>query len=97
MQHILVTILLIIDILKIFIIINIIFSWLKLLWIWIKIDFIDSILDPIYERIKNTIPTTFWPFDLTPAIFFLSLVFFQALINLYDPNAYINYKQMINF
>lgn len=97
MNYILLVLLIIIDLFKIMIFIHIIFSWLNVIWVKFKIDFIDSILEPIYERIRNTIPTTIWPFDISPVILLLFIFFTQGLIKLYDIETFINYKNIINF
>lgn len=85
------------DLMIFLVIAHIILSWLNILWVNIKIWFIDSILEPIYTRIKNSIPTNFWPFEFAPAIFILFLIIIQNFIVAYDSSIYINYKQIINF
>lgn len=85
------------DLLYILIILHIIFSWIDIFWFHIKSKFIDSILDPIYDRIKNTIPTNIWVLDFSPLILILILAFIQNLIFLYNPETIIIYKNLTNF
>ncbi len=79
------------------VLIDIILSWLSLFWLNLRINFFKSILDPIYDRIKNTIPTTIWPFELAPIILIFALFLVQLLINAYDSSIYSNYRQLIPF
>ena len=97
MQNFLMLILVLIDLMFIIIFIHIVLSWMQILWVKIKIKFIDSILEPIYKKIKNIIPTTIWPFELAPAIVIVILLFVQIFIANYDPVLFTNYKNLINF
>jgi len=71
MTIILTSIVIILIIIKYLIFIDIILSWLTIVWIWVRPNFIASILDPIYEYIKKRIPTNIWPLDFTPIIIFI--------------------------
>lgn len=84
------------DLLYWLIIIDIILSWLNLTWINFKIKFIESILNPIYERIRNTVSTTFWIFDLTPIILIIFIIFIKEIIRLNNPEIIIFYNNFFN-
>lgn len=73
------------EILSYLIIADVILSWLTLFWLNIRPVFISSILDPIYLRVKNTIPTTIWPLDLTPIVVILIISVIQSLIVWFFP------------
>lgn len=65
----------------IFIFIDIIFSWLSVLWLRYKPKFITDILAPIYSWIKNLLPTNIWPLDFTPIILIFFIIFLSWLLN----------------
>lgn len=73
------------EIISYVIIADVILSWLTLVWLNIRPVFISSILDPIYKKVKNTIPTTIWPLDLTPIVVILIIAVFQSLIVWFFP------------
>lgn len=79
------------------ILIDIILSWLSLTWLNLNLSFINNILDPIYERVRNSFKTNFFIFDFTPIIVILFLVFIQYLITLYDKNIILNYNNFLSF
>lgn len=63
------------------IIVDIIFSWLRLFWMKLsRPKFLISTIDPIYLYIKKYIPTVFWPFDFTPLIILLFIEIFLHYI-----------------
>lgn len=97
MENILLVFYVLTELLYIFIIINIIFSWINILWWNFKINFINSILDPIYENIKKIIPTVIWPFEIAPLILIIILSIFQLIIYKIDPNVLSTYKNIIKF
>ncbi len=87
MQTILIAIILLIKIIIWFIIIDIILSWLSLLaWKRLKINFINSIIDPLYKFVRKYIPTKLWIFDFSPIILFFALSLIEWLIYAYDPS-----------
>ncbi len=55
--------------------IDIILSWLTLLWIKFRPKFIYDILEILYSWIRKNIPTRIWYFDFTPIII-ISLIYF---------------------
>lgn len=97
MNTIFITILLLTDIIKFIIIIDIILSWLALIWFNIRPKFISYIIDPIYENIKKIIPTSFWPMDFTPIILLLILIFIKWIIYSFDPNIAKYYLEITSF
>ena len=64
-------------IIKYLIFIDIILSWLSLVWLKVRPEFISSILDPLYIGIKGKVPTTIWPLDFTPIVI---LIFMELLV-----------------
>ena len=83
MITILVAILLLTDIIKYFIIFDVILSWLILIWLRFRPKFIANIMDPIYKKVKEIIPTTFWMLD-------------QAIIFSFDPSIQQYYFDITN-
>lgn len=97
MTYIFVSIFLLTDVLKYIIIFDVILSWLTLLWLNIKPKILKDITDIFYKRIKKYLPTVFGPFEFTPFIAILVLIFIQQIIILIDPNSYIYYRSLLNF
>lgn len=62
-------------ILKNILFIDIILSWLPLLWINFRPKFISDIMEPMYSNIKKIIPTTIWPIEFAPIIIYIAIVF----------------------
>ncbi len=73
------------EIISYIIIADVILSWLTLVWLNIRPVFIASILDPIYKKVKDTIPTTIWPLDLTPIVLILIVRILQSIIVAFFP------------
>jgi len=67
------------------IIFHIILSWLSVFWLIIRIKFIDELIIPIYSWIKKIIPTNIWPFDFTPIILLMIMMFLRWLLILMFP------------
>lgn len=97
MKTILVAILLLSDIIKYFVIFDVILSWLVLFWLKIRPKFVGDIIDPIYNKIRNIIPSSFWPIDFTPIIVIFLLLFIQGLIFSFDPSIKQYYLDITNF
>ncbi len=97
MQTIILTIIIFTDILTYIIFADVILSWLTLVWVNIRPKFISSILDPIYDKIKQHIPVSFWPFLFTPLVLLIFLYFVKLLIFMADPSIKIHYYQILNF
>ncbi|MCD5380344.1 YggT family protein [Candidatus Gracilibacteria bacterium] len=64
-------------IIKYLIFIDIILSWLSLVGLKVRPEFISSILDPLYIGIKGKVPTTIGPLDFTPIVI---LIFMELLV-----------------
>lgn len=97
MNTILIAILLLTDIIKFIIIIDIVLSWISLLWLNLRPKFISYIIDPIYVNIKKVIPSSFWPIDFTPIILLLILIFIKWIIYSLDPNIAKYYLEITSF
>jgi YggT family protein len=97
MKTILIATLLLIDILKWIILIDVILSWLIIFWIKLRPKFIANIIDPIYKKIKKIIPTTFWSFEFVPIIVLIILILFQQLVYIYDVELMWYYIDLLNF
>lgn len=87
MKEICLAIIILIDLIYYIIIIDIILSWLSLSWKNFRIKFINSILDPIYEKIRNNIPTSIWPFEFTPIILVLFLIIIKSIVLYISPES----------
>jgi len=95
MNTILIAIILLTEVIKYIIIIDIILSWLVLFWLKLRPKFISDIIDPMYNYVKKIIPTNFWPIDFTPIIILIMLIFIKSLVYSVDPNIadyYLNIK-----
>jgi len=80
------------DLIKYLIFADVILSWVQLIWIQWRPKFISSIIDPLYKNVKNIIPTTIWPIDLTPIIILLIIIFLTWLVELFFPNTLLQYN-----
>jgi len=69
------TLILFLEIIQILIIIDIVLSWLTLAWLKIRPKFIADIIDPLYKKVKDYIPTNFWAFELAPIIVYFLIQF----------------------
>lgn len=74
------TILIFIELIEYIIFFDIILSWLTMLWIRFRPEFIKWIIDPIYKKIRKIIPTTIWYLDFTPIIVILALEAIKTII-----------------
>lgn len=74
---------------------DVILSWLTLLWVRVRPRFIAHILDPIYSFVKKTIPTQIGPFELTPIIVLLFLVFIRGLILIAFPDLQVELNTLL--
>ncbi len=69
-----------VEIIEYIIILDVILSWLLILWIRFRPKILADIIDPFYGFIRKTLPATFWPFDFTPIILILVLDFIRWLL-----------------
>lgn len=97
MENIFFIIFVLLDLVYLMIIIDIILSWMTLFWMNFRIEFIKSILEPIYESIRKIIPTTIWPFELAPLIVIFIIYFLRIFTTSLNPSASQVYQQIINF
>lgn len=97
MNTILVAILLLTDLITYIVFLDVILSWLTLFWLKFRPKFLGDILDPIYTKIKDTIPTTIWPLDLTPIIIIFLMMFIKWIIFSFDPWVWVYYNDLISF
>jgi uncharacterized protein YggT (Ycf19 family) len=63
------------DFIKYLVIIDIIFSFLPMIWFNFRPKIIQSITEPLYDLIKNLIPTRVWPLDIT-GIVIITIIYF---------------------
>lgn len=59
---------------------DVILSWLTLLWLNIRPRFVADIIDPVYKKVRDYLPTRFWPVDITPIILILIIGFIKWII-----------------
>ena len=88
MTFILTALVIVFILIKCLVFVDIILSWLTILWLNIRPMFIASILDPIYEGIKWKIPTTIWPLDFTPIVILIFMEVFIMFIYWLDTQVY---------
>ena len=62
------------------IIFDIILSWLSLLWLRWKPEFLRSIVEPLYVFINKIVPTTFGMFRFDALITLIIIYFIQGLL-----------------
>jgi len=74
------------DIIMYFVFFDVILSWLTLLWIRFRPEFLSVVLTPIYTNIKKIIPTSFWPVDFTPIVVILFIYFIKWILVLIFPD-----------
>lgn len=97
MNTILIALLLLTDLIKYIIILDVIMSWLAAFWLNIRPKFLSDIIDPLYSNIKKAIPTSFWPIDFTPIVILFILVIIKGIIQSFDPNIAQYYLEITNF
>jgi uncharacterized protein YggT (Ycf19 family) len=68
------------DIISYLIILDIILSWLSLLWLRWRPEFLKSIVDPLYSFIGKIVPTSFWIFRFDALIAMVIIYFIQGLL-----------------
>ena len=89
-------VIILLEILTYFVIFDVILSWLALAWIK-RPAFVWSVLDPIYEMIKKYIPTTIWPFELTPIIVIFLFLFIKWIVILMFPEVVDEITKLSNY
>ncbi len=84
MITILVALVVLMDLLTWVVIFDVILSWLALAGVK-RPKFVGSILDPMYNAVKKNIPTTVWPFELTPIILIFWFMVVTGIIVTFFP------------
>ncbi len=97
MMTIILTILILFRIITYLIILDVILSWVSLIWLNLRPKILSDIIDPIYNSIKKVIPTTIWPFDLTPIVVFILISFFSGLIFVFFPESMVEFNKITNY
>lgn len=88
------------DIIRLLIFADIILSWLTLLWIKIRPQFLSNIIDPFYNFVRKNIPSTIWMFDFAPFIVLFWFYYIQLILVKIFPevlNMVQQYSNSINF
>ena len=83
------------DIIQYLIFADIILSWLQLVWIKWKPQFLTSVINPMYSSVKKVFPTSIWPIDFTPIVILLAISFLVWIIELLNPWSYNYYQSYI--
>ena len=76
-MQILLAIIIFLEIISYIVIIDVIFSWLRIFWLKSKPKLITDIINPLYENIRKIIPTSIWPLDFTPIVVIIMLMFIK--------------------
>lgn len=95
-MKILLVIIIFLEIMSYIIIIDVILSWLTLIWIRFRPKFIADIIDPIYKNVRKFIPTRFWPLDFTPIVVILLLLFIKWALFIVFPELQIEVNNLLN-
>lgn len=85
MNTIILAIVILLELITYIIIIDVILSWLTLVWVKFRPKFVSDLIDPIYKNIKDILPTSIWPIDFTPIVVFIVIWFIKWIILLYFP------------
>lgn len=80
MRTIIDAILIFIELIEYIIFFDVILSWLVLLWIKFRPEFIKWIIEPIYAKVKKIIPTNIWYLDFTPIVVIIILEIIRTII-----------------
>lgn len=89
-------VIILLEILTWFVIFDVILSWLQFVWIK-RPAFVWSVLDPMYKWVKNYIPTTIWPFELTPIIVIILFMFIKWLVLILIPEVWVEIQKLSNY
>lgn len=69
-----------IEILSYIIIADIVLSWISLVWLKFRPQFIADIIDPLYKNIKKIVTTNIWPFELAPILIMILLMLIKSYL-----------------
>lgn len=64
------------------VILDVILSWLMLFWLKIRPKILADIIDPMYKKIRDFIPTKIWPLDLTPIVAIILITFLMWVLTI---------------
>lgn len=92
----LLAIIILLEIISYIVILDVILSWLILLWIRFRPKFVADIIDPLYKNVRKYIPTSIWPLDFTPIVIILLLMFIKGAIFILFPELQIEFNNLIN-
>lgn len=81
------------DLIQYLVFADVILSWIQLLWIKWRPKFLSSIIDPLYEFIKNILPTSVWPIDFTPIVILMLSYFLIWLVEILFPGTLWIYQE----
>lgn len=95
-MQILIALIIFLELISYIVIIDVILSWLLLLWIRFRPTFIANIIDPLYLNVRKIIPTRFWPFDFTPIVIILLIMFIKWALYILFPELPIEINNIIN-
>lgn len=95
-MQILIALIIFLELISYIVIIDVILSWLLLLWIRFRPRFIANIIDPLYLNVRKFIPTRFWPFDFTPIVIILLIMFMKWALYLLFPELSVEINNLIN-
>lgn len=93
---ILLTIIILMEIISYIVILDVILSWLTLLGIKFRPKIIADIIDPLYINVKKYIPTSIWPFDFTPIVIILLLMFIKGGLFIVFPELQTEVSNLMN-
>lgn len=85
MFYIVFTIYIFLEIIQYIIFLDVILSWLTLVWVNFRPKFVADFLDPIYKSIRWFFPTTLWPIDFTPIVVIMLAWFFKWVLLILFP------------
>lgn len=95
-MQILIAIIIFLELLTYIIFIDVILSWLQLVWIRFRPKFVANIIDPLYSKIRKIVPTIFWPFDFTPIIVIIIIVFIKWALFIVFPELTLEINKLTN-
>jgi len=88
------TLLIFLELITYIVIFDIILSWLSLVWLKWRPDFVAHIIDPLYGKIRSILPTSLWPVDFTPIIIFIGITFIKGVLFILFPEAQSEFRSL---
>ena len=95
MNTIVIWILIFLEIFSYIIFLDVLLSWLTLIWIRFRPKFIGDILDPFYNFIKKIIPTNIWPIEFSAFILILFIILIRWAIFIVFPEVRVEINSLI--